>query len=142
MAEVDNSWAYDFENKIFTIVKTKALKKLKSKYPDINFTTSNNNSDDNPKFPCVYIHQLGSTESGNDLENNTINALYVTFQIETYSKTSQRDAKYVMSIVGDIFKSYGFSINEFPEFNNESSVYRCVMRVQRLVGSADEIVIK
>ena len=120
---------------VFTRIKQGASKKLKTKYPDITFTTNNREIKD-AKFPCVYVHLLGSPERGQDLEGNNVNAGYFTFQIETYDNQTQRRSKEVMESVLKIMKSMRFEIN-FPETQNVNNVYRSVARCSRIIGSGD-----
>lgn len=133
-----NSWAFELENTIFSIIKVKATKLLKDKYPNIYFTTTNIN-ENTPKYPTVYIHELGGYEVGKDLEGVSINGVIETLQIEVYSNTSQSDAKYVISEVADIFKEMQFEIIAFPEMKNETNIYRSIMRVRRVIGNGDSL---
>lgn len=128
----------DIETVVFSRIKAKATSKLKTKYPNISFTTSDKVSSD-PKFPNVYVHMMGSQEIGEDLENNTINGVLATFQIETTDNQSQSRAKDVMNIIVGIMKEMRFSINSMPEINNTDSAYRCVMRCRRTIGNLDTL---
>lgn len=126
---------FGIDDIVFTRIKHDANEKLKSKYPDVNFTTDNRKIKE-AKFPCVYVHLLGSPERGQDLEGNSVNAGYFTFQIETYDNKSQKRSKEVMETVLRAMKSMRFEIN-FPETQNVDDVYRCVARCSRIIGSGD-----
>lgn len=126
----------DIESIVFSRIKEKATSKLKTKYPDISLTTSDKVAN-NPKFPNVYVHMMGSKEIGHDLENITINGVLVTFQIETTDNKSQTRAKDVMNEVVRIVKEMRFDIIVMPEMKNTDSTYRCVMRCRRTIGSLD-----
>lgn len=128
----------DIESIVFSRIKAKTTSKIKTKYPDISFTTSDKVSK-NPKFPNVYVHLLGSPEIGNDLENNTINGVLATFQIETTDNQSQSRAKDVINEVVNIVKEMRFEIIAMPEMKNKDSTYRCVMRCRRTIGSLDKL---
>ena len=65
---------------------------------DENFSTVGS-SDARAVFPFVYIQLLPSTEQGQDIEGNTINAGLFTFQIEVTDNQTQSRAKDVMSEV-------------------------------------------
>jgi hypothetical protein len=128
----------DIETIVFSRIKTTLLQKLKTKYPDIAFTTSNRVSS-NPKFPNVYVHMMGSQEIGEDLENNTINGISATFQIETTDNQSQSRAKEVMNEVVMCMKTMRFSVVAMPEFDNTDSTFRSVARFRRTIGNLDKI---
>lgn len=133
---MDNTWAFNLGTVIFSKVKAESLLKLKTKYPSIVFTTSDRNKG-NPVYPTVYIHELPGAERSDDLRGITINAVNETIQVEVITDSSQSDARYIMSIVGSIFKSMGFQINNMPNFDNGATYYRLVMRCQKLIGSGE-----
>ena len=135
---MNNSWIFDIENIIFTKVKKVVSDELSGKYPKLKFTTTDNASG-SPTFPCVYIHELPGVERGGDLENKSINAVLYTMQIDVFANSSQEDAKRVMRSVVLAFKELGFTIYQMPEFKNESSIYRQVVRVRRLIGNGDSL---
>lgn len=128
-------WYMELDNRVFTILKTKLNKKLKTKYADLYITDSDINSSD-PSFPNVYFHVLGGTEVGKDLEQTSVNGILFTAQIEVSSK-KQADTKSVMSEVLSIFKGMAFEIVTMPEFNNQDNVYRQVARLRRVIGKDD-----
>lgn len=126
----------DIETIVFSRIKAILTSKLKSKYPNISFTTSDKVSSD-PKFPNIYVHMMGSPETGEDLEGNTINGVLSTFQIETNDNESQTRAKDVMNEVVKVMKGMRFSIVVMPETQNRDSTFRCVARFRRTIGSLD-----
>ena len=133
---VNNNWFFDIENVVFTNIKVNATKKLKDKFPKINFTTSNR-TQGSPIYPTVYIHENAGAEKGNDLENKTINAVESNIQIEVITDTSKDDAKKIASVCADIMKNMSFDITSLPVFEEGSSYYRLIMRCSRTFGNAD-----
>lgn len=128
----------DIETIVFSRIKAILTSKLKTKYPDISFTTSDRVLTD-AKFPNVYVHLMGSQEIGNDLENTFINGVLATLQIETADNQSQTKAKEVMNEVVNVMKGMRFSIVAMPEFNNTESTYRSVARFRRTIGNLDTL---
>lgn len=128
----------DIETRVFSRIKNKYPARLKTMFPNTNFTTSDRVADD-PQFPTIYVHEMSSVEKGNDLENTTINAVLSTFQIEVYDNESMDNARIVMNNVVETMKSMGFSIVSMPEFKNSQSVYRRVARFRRMIGSGDTL---
>ena len=61
---MDNSWVFDLETRIFSIVSVKVSRKLKEKYPNIFFTLTSSPKDVITKFPTVYIHEMPGSEAG------------------------------------------------------------------------------
>lgn len=126
----------DIETIVHSRIKAIVTSKLKTKYPDISFTTSDKVKD-KPKFPNVYTHMLGSKEEGGDLEGNTINGVLASFQIEVTDNESQTRAKGVMSEVVSVMKGMRFSVIAMPESQNTDTSYRCVARFRRIIGNLD-----
>lgn len=135
------SWVFDFENRIYTIVKTRTMKAL-TKYKDLNFTQDPTPDDTKPHFPTVYIHFLPSTERGETLDGLEINAFNSTVQVEvTSSKTQgQTVARQVMWEVIEQFKALRYTLFYTPEViatTNDTNV--CVCRLRRIVAQCDTV---
>ena len=130
-------WTSDIASKVVTVIKAKATRKLKTKYPDIKFTTSSKAST-NPKFPTVYVKKLQGAERGQDLEGTSVNAILSSFQIEVTSNISDTDAQEVADVVADIMKSMRYQMMGEPFADNSSvDTHRNVARYQRIVGYND-----
>lgn len=136
---MDNSWAFDLETKIFSLIKYKTESRLKTTYPNIFFTTTNNPKDVETHYPTVYIHELTGSEYGRNAEGDEINAILYSSQIEVTTNKSQKEAKNVLKEVAIAFKELGFEIQAFPEVSNTDSNYRSVMRVRKMIGNKDTL---
>lgn len=126
----------DIESRVVSRLKNKYPSALKTKYPNTNFTTSSRELD-NPKFPSVYVHEMGSSEEGRDLEGLTINAILSTFQIEVTDNNDMTNATDVMNYVVQTMKTMRYEVVTMPEFSNNQSVYRKIARFRRVIGSGD-----
>lgn len=126
----------DIETRVFSRVKNKYPATLKTKYPNTSFTTSDRVAT-NPKFPTVYVHEMGSVELGRDLDGTTINAVRSTIQIEVTDNESMARAREVMHSVVEIMKTMRYEVTTIPEFNNTPEIYRVVARFRRVLGSGD-----
>lgn len=126
----------NIEASVISRLKNKYPSSMKTKYPDTNFTADDRVPAE-PKFPTVYVHLMGSTEEGQDLEGLTINAVMATFQIEVKDNKSMNNASDVMGYVVKIMKTMRYEVVTMPEFSNNQSVYRKVARFRRMIGSGD-----
>lgn len=134
-------WTSDITSIVVTRVQAIVRKKLKTKYPNINFTTSSVASTE-PKFPTVYIKRLQGAERGQDLEGKSVNAILCSFQVEVTSKGSDTVAQEVADEVCKVFKTMAFQIigEPFPDNTNaQTGVFRNVARYQRIIGYGDII---
>ena len=129
---------FTIESKVYTRLKNNVSETFISKYPTYTVTTS----DKRPSkmtYPYVYVHEMTGIERGSTLENDTLAALNVTFQIEVYSDKSQTVTSDTMKEIVRIMKSMRFSVSAFPENLNTDSLYRKVARFERLIGDGDTL---
>lgn len=132
-------WVFELEEKIYTLIKTRSEKRLKSKYPNISFTTSDKASGKGTSYPIVYLHSVNGFEAGKDLEGKDINGVYFSMMVEVFSNNSKEDCSKVSAVIVDEFKEMSFSIGTLPEQNNIGNVYRKVFTANRYIGQADTL---
>ena len=131
-------WTDRISSIVFTRIKNKFSSSLKTKYKMTSSNFSTVGSSDTPAvFPFVYIQLLPSTEQGQDIEGNTINAGLFTFQIEVTDNQTQARAKDVMSEVKRIMKSMRFTVQCTPTLEDTKDTHRAIMRCNRRIGSSD-----
>lgn len=124
------------ETQVFSLIKAKFSAKIKSKYKDLNFTTSDKSST-KAKFPTVYIHLLESPEIGSDLEGTSVNGINATLQIEVTDNQSQTRADEVAKEILKVMKSMRFKAVGMPFHDNSGDTYRTVSRYRRPIGAGD-----
>jgi hypothetical protein len=129
-------WTSDIQASVFTRIKAEGTKKLKTKYPNINFTTSSKQLSE-PKFPTVYVKRMQGSEQGSTLDGKTVNAILSTFQIEVTDNSSDTVSQYVADVIYEIMKSMCYQALGEPFADNSGDTYRNVARYQRIVGYND-----
>ena len=131
-------WTDRISSVVFTRIKNEFSSTLKTKYKMTSSNFSTVGSSDTPAvFPFVYIQLLPSTEQGQDIEGNTINAGLFTFQIEVTDNQTKERAKDVMSEVKRIMKSMRFTVQPTPDIQDTKDTHRAIMRCNRRIGSDD-----
>ena len=131
-------WTDRISSIVFTRIKNEFSSSLKTKYKMTSSNFSTVGSSDTPAvFPFVYIQLLPSTEQGQDIEGNTINAGLFTFQIEVTDNQTQARVKDVMSEVKRIMKSMRFTVRTTPTLEDTKDTHRAIMRCNRIIGSCD-----
>lgn len=126
----------NLESQIFSRIKANFSDRIKKKYPDLNFTTSNK-TPTKAKFPTVYIHFMESPEIGSDLEGASINGITATFQIDVTDNQSQARADEVSKEVLRIMRTMRFKSVSMPLHDNSGDTYRTISRFRRPVGAGD-----
>lgn len=124
------------ETQVFSLIKAKFSAKIKAKYPDLNFTTSDRSST-KPKFPTVYIHLMESPEIGSTLDGTEIPGINATFQIDVTDNQSQARADEVAKEILRIMKSMRFKPVGMPFHDNSGDTYRTAGRYRRSIGEGD-----
>ena len=130
-------WTSDIPSIVFTRIKTNATERLKTKYPDLFFSTAQSLSKD-PQFPTVLVKRMQGREEGKTLEGTEVNAILSTFQIEVFDNVSERHAQEVADVVCEIMKSMRYEMigEPFPD-NSDDEVFRNIARYRRIVGGND-----
>lgn len=135
---IGNQWAFELGNTIFYVVKSRAEPILQEKYPDVNITDEGETSG-KPIFPTVYIHELPGLERGQTLDGQSINAVLETIQVDVSTNTGSSDARYVMSVIGEVFKKLRFEVTAMPEPGKSDGIYTVTARFRRLIGASDTL---
>lgn len=137
---IDNSWAFDLPDKIFTIVKTRGQSVLNTNYPNTHWTMDSFENIE-PVFPSI-LFVFDESERGQDLIGEDINGVMINALVDITVTKEQtiNTARYVSGVVVNEMKKLGFYIDELP-FQNESTndLIRYTFRCQRIVGQADTL---
>lgn len=131
-------WTSNIQSVIFSLVKNEVSKVLQTEYSDLHFTTSDK-AQTVPKFPSVYIHEIGSIEQGMDLEGIDVNAILCNIQIEVTDNISQERVRKTMNEVLRVMKKMRFPVVLMPEYQNTTETYRQVARFRRVIGKGDSL---
>ena len=135
------SWVTDRQTTIYSRVDAILMSKLADRYPNLNVTMDNALPQD-AQFPTVYINFIGSSEAGQTLDGQTINAVNMT--VEAHIKTTHEqgvlDNNEIAWDVVEAFKTMGFSAT-MPNIpiSNIEGVYESVSRFSRIIGQGDTI---
>lgn len=126
------------ESAIFSRLKAKFSPKIKAKYKDLNFTTSDKSST-KPQFPTVYIHMMESPEIGETLEGTEISGVNTSFQIDVLDNQNNSRTDEVAKEVLKVMKSMCFKPIVMPRRNNAADVYITTARYRRTIGAGDKL---
>ena len=132
-------WVMMLPSSVFTRIKVKMPKELKSGNTTIKLTSSNfstvGSSNTSAVFPFIYVQSLSATEQGRDLEGMNINGALFTFQVDVIDNKSQSNARIVMT---EIMKSMRFEIIAMPTFEGtQDNTHRMTARFRRAIDEND-----
>lgn len=124
------------ESQIFSRIKANFSDRIKKKYTDLNFTTSDK-APTKAKFPTVYIHMIDSQEVGSDLEGTSIPGVNAAFQVDVSDNQNNSRTDEVAKEVLRIMKTMRFKPFPMPMHNNSGDVYITTARYKRVIGDGD-----
>lgn len=130
----NSTWIFDITSIVFTRLQYKVSKKLKTEFPNIQFTTSSVNQI--TKFPTIFFNEMQGNEIGRNLDNDVINGVNASYQVEIYSDKSQEVCRKIAKEVVTVMKDLHFT-STTPIFQNESTTYRLILMFNRSIGSED-----
>ena len=134
-----NDWVVDCESKVFTIAKALMEDDLRTLFPRIRFTTSDESSTE-PVFPTVYMHQIPSAETDADMNSSDVNAIIVNMRVAITVNTTKKDLKKIMLYVMDAFKKMHFRVTSSFDVDTKANMYSAIIEFRRSLGSEDELI--
>lgn len=123
------SWVRELKDKTVTIVKTMLGGSIR--------VTDEYRTNTQATFPTVYLEFLESPEMAMDLENDEVNAINFTVQVNVYT-TDRTQCKEITDDVLEIVKrNLRMTIAMLPIFYEDGSVTNGVFRARRIMGQGD-----
>ncbi len=132
-----DNWFAEIESNVFTQVSYMLAEKTDAPYPDLNCTTVSQNTV--VHFPTLYLHELQPVEAGNDLLNESVNAVLSTIEIQVWANTTEKDCKDIITAAVLEMKRLGYNVTMFPSVQTDSKIAWGVARFRRMVGSCDSL---
>lgn len=125
---------------IYSLIRGKTKKDISADYPDVFYTNDNENMS-TTKFPCIYIHPIGTTETDTDMESSEINSAIFTQEVQiTFNSDYEVDDLYtVLGLISRVFKALKFQMvtNSTPYSNN--GLKSISARYRRTIANGDKL---
>ncbi len=129
-----DSWYMQIQNKVFTQIQYM----MQKKYPNLKCTTRNENGLP-AEFPTLFLHELAPVELGQDLTNETVNAILATIEIQVWTNTTEDDCRSIIADALNQMKLLQFNVPEMPLVEVSDRISWGVIRCKRMIGNGDEI---
>lgn len=129
-----DSWYMQIQNKVFTQVQYM----MQKKYPNLKCTTRNENGLP-AEFPTLFLHELAPVELGQDLTNETVNAILATIEIQVWTNTTEDDCRSIIAEALNQMKLLQFNVPEMPLVEVSDRISWGVIRCKRIIGNGDKI---
>ena len=135
---VSETWYAELESTIFTTVQYELKTKNKAPYPNLNCTTISQTTSP-AKFPTLYLHELPAVEIGNDLVNQSVNAVRYYIEIQVFSNQSENEVRKILAAATLVMKKLMFSVTAFPDPSTAGDVKSGVARYSRVIANGDDL---
>jgi len=129
------NWFFNLKAVLFTHFEKRVRDELKGSYKDIYLTIEDNNTVPT-KLPTILFTELTPIETGNNLDNASVNAIWETIQVTVYSN-ERSDVKKIMNACVFAMKALRFNITGFPIYETNHDIKFGVARFRRLVAEHD-----
>lgn len=129
-----NDWYSRIQSKVFTQVQYM----LKKEFPALKCTTKNENETP-AEFPTLYLHELQPLELGQDLTNDTVNAIRCTIEIQVWTNTTEADCRNILTSAVNEMKRLRFNISAMPIVKTTDKISWGTIRATRVIGKGDDI---
>ena len=131
------SWYMEIEDTVFSYMVFKLQQKGINVFCTTEISKTSVDSNGNPTmFPAIYLHELQSKEVGQDLTNNSVNAVLSTIEVQVFTKSKDDNQTY-SGEVAEIMKELNFNATGLPIITNTGEYYLGAARYRRVIGSAD-----
>lgn len=140
---ISETWYSEIESTIYTILQWKLVSKEDAPFPYLNCTTSSENEslEGVSDFPALYVHLLPPLEVGQDLTNESVNAINATFEMQVYSNKSETQCTKIMNAVIKQMKALHFNISMFPDPQSSEKKYFAIARFNRIIAGGDKEIV-
>jgi len=129
-----DDWFSRIQGKVFNQVQYM----MKKSYPALKCTTKNE-SETPAEFPTLYLHELQPLEVGQDLTNETVNAIRCTIEIQVWTNTTEQECRKILSSAVAEMKRFRFNISAMPIVQTTGKISWGAIRATRIIGNGDDI---
>lgn len=129
------NWALDNENRILYLLRAEIEQDVIALFPKAFFTTENEAN--TTRFPTISFSEIGSPESGQTLDEDGINAISSTIQIQIIINTKKSDTKKIAKLIVKAMKKLHYTSLTGPVFQDINNLHFCNLRFVRSIGDND-----
>lgn len=131
-----SNWYSAIEATVFTQIKYMLLKE----YPTLNCTATSETTTP-AKFPTLYLHEE-QEETGQDLTNETINAVESTISIRVWTDTTESDCRAILTSATEELKRFHYNVKNLPTTKLSNKIAYGEIMAKRIIGGGDTEIVK
>ena len=131
-------WFAELSGLILTHYKARLKKLIPDQFKKLKIT--NSNSDIAPtELPAIWLEEVSSMETGENLDNTSINAVMETIQVTIYHNGQMKDVKQLMNASVLAMKQMRFGAVMTPIYTTNHDMKTGIARFRRIIGESDSL---
>lgn len=131
---MNETWYAGIEATVFTQIQYM----LKKKYPALTCRTTSEVVTP-AQFPTLYLHET-QEEVGQDLTNETVNAVISTVYIRVWTNTTEAECREILTKATNELKRLQYNVKNLPTTTLNSKIAFGEIMAKRVIGGGDSIV--
>ena len=135
---MDEAWYSKIESDVFTQVTYMLKDRADAPYPNLHCTSATEQV--NPaQFPTLLLHELAPVETGQDLDNVSVNAVIHTVEAQVWTNMGRTECKNILTVTLTELKRMRYNIVMFPTIKIENGISWGAIRARRIIGAGDTL---
>ena len=124
-------WYSGIEAKVFNQLQYM----LKKEYPNLKCRTTSEVITP-AEFPTLYLHEK-QEETGRDVYNDNVNAVYSTIYVRVWTNTTETECKEILSAATRELKRFRYNVQNLPTTTLMNKIAFGEIMARRIIGSGD-----
>lgn len=133
-----DEWFNQIESNVYSQLEYMLKGKADAPFPNLYMTTVSQEVKE-PDLPAMRVHELNPVETGQDLDNVTVNAVMSTFEIQAWSNQGESHCKAILTKAVTEMKRMRFNIIMLPTTTTSNGLAWGVFRARRVIGAGDTL---
>lgn len=135
-----SEWYSGIEATVFTQLEYMLTIRDKAPFPKLNCRTTSETITP-AKFPTLYLHET-QEELGEDLTNETVNAVNSTLYVRVWTNTSEQDCKDILVKATEELKRLHYNVRNLPTTQLTDKIAYGEIMARRVIGNADKDIVE
>ena len=94
-----------------------------------------------PSFPTMYLHET-QEEVGQDLTNETVNAVKSTIYIRVWTNTTEKECRDILTQATEELKRFHYNVKNLPTTQITDKIAFGEIMARRVIGGGDIEIVK
>jgi len=135
-----SEWYENIESTLFTQIAYMLKNADNAPFPNLHCRATNEIVTP-AQFPTLYLHEE-QEETGQDLENQTVNAVNSTVYIRVWTNTTEYDCKEVLRAATKELKRFRYNVKNLPTAQLNNKIAFGEIMAFRVIGNGDTDIVK